>query len=218
MFLLNMLDRYTVEFKLFNPGSWCAWFVQALYFLGTQILKILGTLADLMHIAFFLVAGVDFKTTSGTSQYKIDVYGEKKSILDYFVLSEVMQKAYLYLALGGLALVVIFTIYKIVKQDYFEKAGPRSKGPIFRNVAISCISFLLVIPVFYLIIHTSSILAVVALEAMGLDASQFAGAKIFMLTWSDGGESLRYINHALVNPGGSGADIGTLQIMQNLHI
>ena len=221
MFLLNMLDRYPVEdIGFFEFAKWFPYLGAVLteffYTIVTWIMKVLGLLADLMHIAFYVVAGVDFKTEQGISQYQIEVYGQKKNILDYFVLSETMQKAYLWLALAGLVLVVIFTIYKIIKQDYFEKAGPRSKGPIFRNVAISCISFLLVIPIFYLIIRTSSILAVITIDAMGLDAGQFAGAKIFSLTWSDGGNALAYVNNSLW-AGSKTLNGGRLQIMQNLH-
>ena len=126
--------------------------------------------------------------------------------------SESVTKAYFLLAGIGLLLIVVFTIYKIIKQDYFEKAGPRSKGPIFRNVAISCISFLLVIPIFYLIVHVSSLLAVAVMDAMGMKLNKFAGAQIFELSWSDTGRSVTYVNEALGSTGPAG-----LTWMYELH-
>lgn len=188
--------------------------VQFWYTIVTVLVKVAGYFADMMNIAFYIFAGVDINSTKdGVSNiYDISVHGEKKNILDYFVFSDTMQKAYFWLALLGLLLVVIFTIYRIIKQDYFDRAGPRSKGPIFRNVAISCISFLLVIPIFYLIIHASSLLAVVVMDAMGMDASQFAGAKVFQLSWSDNGEMVKYINGAL-----TGSGYKSLKLVDSLH-
>ena len=158
-----------INFLVVNPckyGFWdfprlcdgiVAFFWQLFHGLLGLIYKVLGLFADLLNIAFYIFAGVELgseKVPGTDNMYAVEITtdGSRQNILDYFVLSKTMQKAYLWMALLGLLLVVVFTIYKIIKQDYFEKAGPRSKGPIFRNVAISCISFLLVVPIFYIII------------------------------------------------------------------
>lgn len=216
-----MLVDFGVEYGFLDCKGMISSLVQLWYAIVTAIVKVFGYFADMMNIAFYIFAGVDISsTTNGTSgAYDITVNGQKKNILDYFVFSDTMTKAYLWLSLAGLVLIVIFTIYRIIKQDYFDKAGPRSKGPIFRNVAISCISFLLVIPIFYLIIHTSSLLAVVVMDAMGMNANQFAGAKVFQLTWSDSGELVRYVNKALTGyEYGSDKAVETICLLnENLH-
>lgn len=171
----------------------CALFTQIMYGALELVCKLIGTFVDLLNIAFFIFAGVDF----GDGMFNVVAGGESTNLLDYFIFNETVTKSYLYLALIALVLVAIFTIYKIIKQDYFDKAGPRSKGPIFRNVAISCISFILVIPIFYLIIHASSLLAVQVSEAMGMDPYTFAGMRVFELSWSDHGYAMHIINNQL---------------------
>ena len=173
----------------------CAVFTQILYALLQLLCTLLGTFVDLLNIAFYIFAGIDY----GDGRFNIvqESTGEKKSILDYFVFNETVTKSYLSLAVIALVLVAIFTIYKIVKQDYFDKAGPRSKGPIFRNVAISCISFILVLPIFYLIIHASSLLAVEVLSAMNVDMDTYAGMKVLELAWSDNGQAMHVLNNRM---------------------
>jgi hypothetical protein len=203
--MLNGFNMLNVDVTLKGCGGIgtgiCAAISQGMYWVLTIICKILGLFADLLNIAFYIFAGVDINSTtigdSSSNIYDITVGDQKKNILDYFLFSEVMQKAYWALVAIGLVAILIFTIYKIVKQDYFDKSGPRSKGPIFRNVAISCISFLLVIPIFYLIVHVSALLAIVVMDAMGMDSSVFAGAKIFQLSWSDNGKAMLWINNKL---------------------
>ena len=167
--MLNMLGVDVCAFGFSGLGTGiCALMSQIMYGALQLVCKLVGTFVDLLNIAFYIFAGVDY---GGDGRFNIVdmTTGESSNILDYFIFNEEVTKAYLYLALIALVLVAIFTIYKIIKQDYFDKAGPRSKGPIFRNVAISCISFILVIPIFYLIIHASSLLAVQVYEAMGMD-------------------------------------------------
>ena len=214
--LVNMLSVFET-FDFCDGNWWVAMLLQLVYGLLTLVSKIMGLFADLMHIAFYVFAGIDLnsESTGVDGIYNIEVAEGRKNILDYFLFSDTMTKAYISLAVIGLLLVVIFTIYRIIKQDYFDRTGPRSKGPIFRNVAISCISFVLVIPIFYLIIHASSLLAVSVMSAMGMSADEFAGAKIFQLSWSDNGEAMRVVNKAL--SGEPYASEAKFQWMWNLH-
>lgn len=188
----------------------CALLTQIMYGALELVCKLIGTFVDLLNIAFYIFAGVDFD--DGRFNIIVDSTQEKMNILDYFIFNESVTKAYLYLALIALVLVAIFTIYKIIKQDYFDKAGPRSKGPIFRNVAISCISFILVIPIFYLIIHASSLLAVQVSEAMGMDLDRYAGMAVFELSWSDQGYAMHTINNKLA---GASVDAGSVWYLEN---
>ena len=197
--MTELLNIMMVDPGFCDLNGAIALFWQLVIGILSLVSKIMGLFADLMHIAFYVFAGIDVnsKATGVEGIYNIEVAEGRKNILDYFLFSESMTKAYVYLAIVGLLLVVIFTIYRIVKQDYFDRAGPRSKGPIFRNVAISCISFVLVIPIFYLIIHSSSLLAVSVMKAMGMSADEFAGALIFKLSWSDNGEVMSMVNKTL---------------------
>ena len=202
--MLNMLGVDVCAYGFGGLGMGiCALMTQILYGALELVCKLIGTFVDLLNIAFFIFAGVDF----GDGMFNVIAGGESTNLLDYFIFNETVTKSYLYLALIALVLVAIFTIYKIIKQDYFDKAGPRSKGPIFRNVAISCISFILVIPIFYLIIHASSLLAVQVSEAMGMDPYTFAGMRVFELSWSDHGYAMHIINNQLHEASASGAVI-----------
>ena len=203
--MLNFLMKnggVEVTFGNLFKGSICAVFEQMFHRLMGTLYQVLGLFADLLHIAFYILAGVDMKAGNnnyGMFDIELISTGSRQNILDYFVFNESVTKAYWILCGIGLLLIVVFTVYKIVKQDYFDRAGPRSKGPIFRNVAISAISFLLVIPIFYVIIHVSSLLAVAVMDAMGMNATTFAGAQIFQLSWSDNGEAMRLVNSKLLN-------------------
>ena len=219
--MLNMLDVDVCAYGFSGLGTGiCAMITQGMYWLLQLVCKLLGTFVDLLNIAFYIFAGVDY---GGDGRFNIvdTATRESVNILDYFIFNEEVTKAYLYLALIALVLVAIFTIYKIIKQDYFDKAGPRSKGPIFRNVAISCISFILVIPIFYLIIHASSLLAVQVYEAMGMDMDTYAGMKIFELSWSDGFKesdeigsmAMHKVNNALA--GVSGGKVGSVWFLED---
>ena len=208
--MLNMLivDVCAYGFSGLGTGI-CALLTQILYGALQLVCQLLGTFVDLLNIAFYIFAGID----TGDGRFFIgNAEGGRESILDFFVFDETVTKSYFYLAGIALVLVAIFTIYKIIKQDYFDKAGPRSKGPIFRNVAISCISFLLVIPIFYLIIHASSFLAVQVLSAMGVDLDTYAGMMVFELSWSDGGYAYHFVNGEL---GGLQNKIGSMWYMKN---
>ncbi len=194
MFNMLMVDICAKNFGGLGGGI-CALLTQIMFGLLQLVCKLLGTFVDLLNIAFYIFAGVDF----GGGRFNIidkDTQ-ESMNILDYFIFNESVTKTYLYLALIAVGLVVVFTIYKIIKQDYFDKAGPRSKGPIFRNVAISCISFILVIPIFYLIIHASSFLALSVQSAMGMDPNVYAGMQVFSISWSDGGDAMHEVNNML---------------------
>lgn len=213
MYMNNMLEGVDIDvmkngFMQMFSGGVSAALQSFLYGVLTLICKVLGVFADLMNVVFYIFAGIDINSQNG-SRYAIEVAGEKQNILDYFVLSETMRSAYFWLCVASVVLIVIFTIYKIIKQDYFEKSGPRSKGPIFRNVAISCISFLLVIPIFLVIIHASSLLAVVVMDMMGLNVNVLAGAKVFLLSWSDKGGMVSVVN-SLYLTGKSGAEFTTM--------
>ena len=210
-FMINMLkvEVCSKGFDGFCTGI-VAFLVSLLYGLLQLVCKLVGTFVDLLNIAFYIFAGVDF----GDGRFNIQsiATGEKMNILDYFVFNESVTKAYFNLVLIAVVLVVIFTVYKIVKQDYFDRAGPRSKGPIFRNVAISCISFMLVIPIFYLIIHASSFLAVQVYSAMGMNINTYAGMQVFQLSWSDGGKAMHEVNNML---GGTDSNAGSMWYLES---
>ena len=219
--MLNMLGVDVCAYGFSGLGTGiCALMTQIMYGALQLVCTLIGTFVDLLNIAFYIFAGVDY---GGDGRFNIvdTATRESVNILDYFIFNEEVTKAYLYLALIALVLVAIFTIYKIIKQDYFDKAGPRSKGPIFRNVAISCISFILVIPIFYLIIHASSLLAVQVYEAMGMDMDTYAGMKIFELSWSDGFKenkeigsmAMHKVNNALA--GASSGKVGSVWFIED---
>ena len=90
----------------------------------------------------------------------------------------------------------MFTIGKIIKQDYFERSGPRSKAPIFRNVALSFIAFICIIPVFLFLIEVVGALTLLVMKALGYKGGGI-GTLLFNMSWEDGGASIRSIAQSI---------------------
>ena len=62
---------------------------------------------------------------------------------------------------------LILAVLKIIKQDYIDKEGPRSKAPMFRNLLMSFILYIAVPPLFMVLITASSVLAISVYTAFG---------------------------------------------------
>lgn len=171
--------RILIE-KLFNK----LWYT--VYF---WIVKAIAWILDLLTQLFFIFAGMT--PVSDTS--KVDpVTGELGStdIVTFFLAQESFTSAYFRLCLIALALIVVFAIGKIIKQDYFDRTGPRSKGPIFRNIALSFIAFICVVPIFYFLIDATAALALMVMKAMGYSGGGI-GTLIFNMCWDDNGKAIQ---------------------------
>ena len=137
--------------------------MKGLYGIYFAVISAIAWILDMLTQLFFIFSGM---TPIGTGAYTSDGELLGDDILNYFVQSSSFRNAYLELCLVALGLVIVFTIGKIIKQDYFDRAGPRSKAPIFRNVALSFIAFICVIPVFMFIIQIASSLAMLVMNAI----------------------------------------------------
>lgn len=163
--------------------------VYGLYFL---FLKAIAWVLDMLTQLFFIFAGMTPVGTnsSGSEDGGID-------IVNFFLTQKSFMKAYGYLCLIALGLIVVFAIAKIIKQDYFDRSGPRSKAPIFRNIALSFIAFICVIPIFYFMIDAVGALALLVMKALGYEGGGI-GTMLFNISWEDGGESFRTVGVALM--------------------
>ena len=163
--------------------------VYGLYFL---FLKAIAWVLDMLTQLFFIFAGMTDigRTTAGDKDPGID-------IVNFFLTQKSFMKAYGYLCLIALGLIVVFAIAKIIKQDYFDRSGPRSKAPIFRNIALSFIAFICVIPIFYFMIDAVGALALLVMKALGYEGGGI-GTMLFNISWEDGGESFRTVGIGLM--------------------
>jgi len=161
--------------------------IYALYF---GFIKIIAWVLDMLTQLFFIFSGMT--PVSSTSASSKDGTFPEEDIVNFFLTQNSFRKAYVYLCLVALGLVVVFAIAKIIKQDYFDRAGPRSKGPIFRNIALSFVAFICIIPIFAVLIDIAAALALLVMSAMGYRGGGI-GTTIFNLCWEDGGEAVRSV-------------------------
>ena len=182
---LNIIDDWIV-----NP------IMKLLCGIWFMIIKAIAWVLDMLTQLFFIFAGM---TPIGTNTINTKTgVDEGIDIVNYFLTQKSFQRAYLYLCLVALGLIVVFTIAKIIKQDYFDRAGPRSKGPIFRNVALSFIAFICVIPIFYFMIDVVGSLSLLVMKAMGYKGGGL-GSMLFNLSWEDNGAGFRAVGEAISN-------------------
>lgn len=164
-------------------------FMRMVMWVWFTLQSVLATILDVLTQFFFIFSGM---TPISSSTVNRDGAYESVDIVNFFLGSKTFVDVYWKLALVGLGLVVVFTIIKIIKQDYFERSGPRSKGPIFRDVALSFIAFICVVPIFYFVMQASSALALLVMKIMGYEGGGL-GTMLFELSWSDNGESFRAV-------------------------
>lgn len=175
---INMMG---IAGMLFNP------IIRMFYWIVFGFYRAIASVLDVLTHLFYIFSGMTpISSTDGTT-INGDGQDTGVDIVNYFVQREDFIDAYIGLCLVALGLIVVFTIAKIIKQDYFDRAGPRSKAPIFRNVALSFIAFICVIPVFMFIIQAAGLLATIVMKQFGLDTSQGVGTMLFYLSWDDGG-------------------------------
>ena len=177
--------------------------VKAWYNLYFGVVKAIAWILDMLTQLFFIFSGMTPVGMVGDAGFSsTDGKAYKEDIVNFFLTQESFLKAYGWLCLIALALIVVFAIGKIIKQDYFERNGPRSKGPIFRNIALSFIAFICVIPVFYFLIDAAAAIAMLVMRAMGYKGGG-VGTLIFNMCWDDGGDSVRALALSI---GGRNAD------------
>ena len=167
--------------------------MKVFYGLYFGLVKAIAWSLDMLTQLFFIFAGMTPIGTNTTASADDGI-----DIVNFFLTQKSFQKAYLYLCLIALGLIVVFAIGKIIKQDYFDRSGPRSKAPIFRNIALSFIAFICIIPVFYFMIDAVGALALLVMKALGYKGGGL-GTILFNMCWEDGGESIRSVAMALRN-------------------
>ena len=167
---------------IFNP------IMQLIYGLYFGIVKAIAWILDVLTQLFFIFAGMT-PISNNTVNAETGKY-DSIDIVNYFLTQKAFQRAYVYLCFVALGLIIVFTIAKIIKQDYFDRSGPRSKGPIFRNVALSFIAFICIIPVFYFLVDIAGSLALLFMKALGYKGGGI-GSMLFDLSWDDGGTSIK---------------------------
>ena len=166
-------------------------FIQLFYQLYFVFTKAIAWTLDMITQLFFIFGGM----TPVSSTTKInESTGEyvKNDILNMFIQDKAFTKAYFWLCIIALGLVIVFTIGKIIKQDYFDRSGPRSKAPIFRSVFLSFIAFICVIPVFMFLLQAAGALAMLVMRVLGYKGGG-VGTLVFNMSWDDNGMLFRSV-------------------------
>ncbi|HHU59901.1 TPA: hypothetical protein GXZ34_03150, partial [bacterium] len=119
---------------------------RAFYGLVWGIMYALSVIITIIETGFYLFAGIN------TIGYR-DSEGNQRVgyIIDAFLGNAKIFSAYLQLAIIAFVVMLVLAVLKIIKQDYIDKAGPRSKGPIFRNLVVSFILYISIPPLFMIL-------------------------------------------------------------------
>ena len=124
----------TLKEGVMNISEWKIWFIPVgelfvsifnlvmnlVYGFYFALVKAVAWILDLLTQLFFIFSGMT-PISSGAVDAEGNAIGT--DIVNHFLTNSAFQKAYLYLCLVAFGLVVVFTITKIIKQDYFEKSG-----------------------------------------------------------------------------------------------
>ena len=175
---LNIFDNILRDAATMLAKIW-----YGLYF---AIIRAIAWVLDMLTQLFFIFSGM---TPVSSTELDADGMASKNDLVNFFLQEDTFVNAYIDLCIVALVLVVVFAIGKIVKQDYFDRSGPRSKGPIFRNIALSFIAFICVIPIFYFLMSAVSALALLVMDALGYEGGG-VGSLLFEMSWEDGGTSI----------------------------
>lgn len=134
--------------------------VKSIYWLIWEIIKGVGFLLREITNLFYYFSGLENET------------GERVDLLNSLFTNETVVKAYTYLTLVGFILMLVFVAIAVIKQDYFDKEGPRSKGPIFKNLTLGFFLFLIIAPATAVILNVvSNILEYIQVSLDGSDGN-----------------------------------------------
>ncbi len=134
--------------------------VKSIYWLIWEIIKGVGFLLREITNLFYYFSGLENET------------GERVDLLNSLFTNETVVKAYTYLTLVGFILMLVFVAIAVIKQDYFDKEGPRSKGPIFKNLTLGFFLFLIIAPATAVILNVvSNVLEYIQVSLDGSDGN-----------------------------------------------
>ncbi len=151
---------------LLNFKGFFNWIADSFVYIGYWLLWVLiygiSMVITFVEYAFYLFAGINsvrYQRADGTNAFD--------SIINVFISNEKIANAYLWLCVIAFVVMIVLAILKIIKQDYIDKEGPRSKAPIFRNLAISFVLYISIPILFVILTSVSSILAISVYRAFG---------------------------------------------------
>lgn len=112
----------------------------ALYGLSVFLLK----LVDFVEILFRALAGLD-PTGEGRSYVELSLDGKSGDILLQLIRHKDIQSAFLAMCIVGLFLLVVTTVFQIIKTEYTTEGAKNAKGPLFQK-AFKALSNLMLLP------------------------------------------------------------------------
>ncbi len=106
------------------------WFFDLLYSIQKSVCYIIDFIKDI----FYTLSGVE----------PININGTETDILSNFLLSDVVKKSFLIIMLIAVALLVVFVLVAIIRNEYAHGENKKSKGAILAKACHSFIIFLIV--------------------------------------------------------------------------
>jgi len=110
------------------------------YVIGTFILKLI----DFVEILFRALAGLNSESPTGM-KLELSIEGDKGDILLQVIRNDGVQQAFLAMCIVGLFLLVVTTVFQIIKVEYTTEGAKNAKGPIFQK-AFRGIANLMLLP------------------------------------------------------------------------
>lgn len=115
---------------------------EAIYFFLNKIIDVILQFIDSISSLFNFFLGL----------------GEDGGLLVSIFENPTITRSYLYISIMAFILMLLFSIFAIIKQDYFDDEGPRSKAPIIKKLFLGFFLFIVIAPVTTLILKFVSLI------------------------------------------------------------
>ena len=120
-FILAPIIKLTIELTMAVVGAY-------LYMFGCFLLQLI----DFVAVTFRALAGMESISASGMSM-ELSLDGGSGDILIQLIRHPDIQSAFVSMCVVGLFLLVVTTVFQIIKVEYTTEGAKNAKGPIFQK-------------------------------------------------------------------------------------
>lgn len=205
-FILAPIIKLTIELTMAVVGAY-------LYMFGCFLLQLI----DFVEVTFRALAGMESISASGMSM-ELSLDGGSGDILIQLIRHPDIQSAFVSMCVVGLFLLVVTTVFQIIKVEYTTEGAKNAKGPIFQK-AFKGLANLMLLPmlVIFGIVFANQLLGLLDTATKGSGENPTISGLIFVSSAHEA-HYLEKELHWEVVPTGS-PDImaiqGTIQVITN---
>ena len=174
-FILTPIIRLLIEIVKYSVGC-------LLYMISSFLLQLI----DFVEILFRALAGLDASGGNTGMSIELSLNGDKGDILIQLIRNPDIQQAFLSMCIVGVFLLVVTTVFQIIKTEYTTEGAKNAKGPIFQK-AFKALSNLMLLPILVImgIVFASQLLGLLDSATKGTGNNPTISGLIFVAAASD---------------------------------